>query len=60
MGSGTGLHWGRWTQWSQGRGLNSFVIDGVAIDGFVSVIRIPTVVVHSLILWDFRGRRIDQ
>ena len=38
MVSGTGLYWVGGRQWNWGLGLNDCVMNGVYIDGFVSVI----------------------
>ena len=46
----TGIVWGRRAQRCWVQGINEFVLAGVALDGFVSVIEIPMVIFRSLIL----------
>ena len=56
----TVLHRGVVSQCRWGIGINDCTLSDVAIDGFVSIIGIPTVIVRLLILWGCSRRRLDE
>ena len=56
---GAGLRQGSGSPWLLVRGIYDCVLSGVYLDGFISVIRIPTVISCLLVLWDSSGRRLD-
>ena len=51
------IHSERGAEWRQVQELNDCVLAGVALDGFVSVIGIPIMIILSLVLWDCSRRR---
>ena len=56
---GTGLHQWRGEQWPLGIGINDFLLVSVALDVFVNVIKIPMMILHTLVFWNFSGQSLD-
>ena len=52
MVSGTGMCWGRGAQFRMVKGLDDCALYGGALGNFIYVIKIPTVINQSLVLWD--------